>query len=598
MKFADQTGITELITLTKTALKPLETFKNSVTDVNGIVKSNGSGGFSAAVAGRDYAAASHTHTTKQIEGLSSAIADAEPFVVEMTSDSGNVTINKSFSEIKAAFDAGRICYARESKHGIILSLVGFFLHGGVIKATFVISSISKGITVTPHASIEALLVAEDNSIDTISSILQPQIKATGLLKGSGDGNISAAVAGTDYAAADHTHKIEDVNGLDSAMLLKNVSIALPSGTWYDICYGEDRFVAVGEEVIAYSLDGFSWHLATSYPEYTRWALVRYGNGKFIAMPNSAAMVAYSIDGITWTSATLPLSSNNWRSLCYGGGKFVALAGDDRTVYSSDGITWTQGSMPDTSNWCAICYGNGKFVAVNASNKAAYSTNGITWTANKIADNGAYYFITYGELNGIGVFVALQRDSGTWAGSTDGITWHTQFSEGFGANYQIEAITFGNGVFVAQIGYEIGMGFAVLGLKNLEWISTSNSFKSIGTNLFCYGNGLFISGYDSNNSCIFSVDGIEWNDGTRKNIVYPNSKIVTNEVKEVLRLNELQFELKSIQGGYVKKTGTTMTGPLVAQTNTSYTTAQMRNIIISTADPSGGNNGDIWLKYKA
>ena len=41
MKFADQTGITELITLTKTALKPLEAFKNSVTDVNGIVKSNG-----------------------------------------------------------------------------------------------------------------------------------------------------------------------------------------------------------------------------------------------------------------------------------------------------------------------------------------------------------------------------------------------------------------------------------------------------------------------------------------------------------------------------------------------------------------------------
>lgn len=42
----------------------------------------------------------------------------------------------------------------------------------------------------------------------------------------------------------------------------------------------------------------------------------------------------------------------------------------------------------------------------------------------------------------------------------------------------------------------------------------------------------------------------------------------------------------------------MTGALVAQTNTSYTTAQMRNVIISTADPSGGNNGDIWLKYEA
>ena len=68
MKFADQTGITELITLTKTALKPLEAFKNSVTDVNGIVKSNGSGGFSAAVAGTDYAAVSHTHDYLHLSG--------------------------------------------------------------------------------------------------------------------------------------------------------------------------------------------------------------------------------------------------------------------------------------------------------------------------------------------------------------------------------------------------------------------------------------------------------------------------------------------------------------------------------------------------
>lgn len=68
MKFVDQTGATELITLTKKALKPLETFKKSVTDVNGIVKSDGKGGFSAAAAGTDYAAASHTHSYLPLTG--------------------------------------------------------------------------------------------------------------------------------------------------------------------------------------------------------------------------------------------------------------------------------------------------------------------------------------------------------------------------------------------------------------------------------------------------------------------------------------------------------------------------------------------------
>ena len=43
-------------------------------------------------------------------------------------------------------------------------------------------------------------------------------------------------------------------------------------------------------------------------------------------------------------------------------------------------------------------------------------------------------------------------------------------------------------------------------------------------------------------------------------------------------------------------GGTMTGALVAQNNTNYTTKQVRNIFISTSDPSGGSNGDIWIKY--
>lgn len=49
-------------------------------------------------------------------------------------------------------------------------------------------------------------------------------------------------------------------------------------------------------------------------------------------------------------------------------------------------------------------------------------------------------------------------------------------------------------------------------------------------------------------------------------------------------------------GAVAKSGDTMQGILVAFPNTQYTTPQMRNIILSTADPSGGNNGDVWLKY--
>jgi hypothetical protein len=43
-------------------------------------------------------------------------------------------------------------------------------------------------------------------------------------------------------------------------------------------------------------------------------------------------------------------------------------------------------------------------------------------------------------------------------------------------------------------------------------------------------------------------------------------------------------------------GGTFTGVVTAQNNTSYTTKQVRNITLSTAAPSGGANGDIWMIY--
>ncbi len=56
----------------------------------------------------------------------------------------------------------------------------------------------------------------------------------------------------------------------------------------------------------------------------------------------------------------------------------------------------------------------------------------------------------------------------------------------------------------------------------------------------------------------------------------------------------------VSSTYLAKSGGTMTGALVAQTNTSYTTRQVRNVILSTSEPtsSDGQNGDIWFVYEA
>ena len=46
------------------------------------------------------------------------------------------------------------------------------------------------------------------------------------------------------------------------------------------------------------------------------------------------------------------------------------------------------------------------------------------------------------------------------------------------------------------------------------------------------------------------------------------------------------------------TGGTMSGMVMAQDNVNYTTAQLRNIILSSSEPSGGVNGQVWIKYTA
>ena len=46
------------------------------------------------------------------------------------------------------------------------------------------------------------------------------------------------------------------------------------------------------------------------------------------------------------------------------------------------------------------------------------------------------------------------------------------------------------------------------------------------------------------------------------------------------------------------TAGTFGGRMVSPADTAYTTAQVRNIVLSTASPSGGSNGCVWLKYEA
>ena len=88
------------------------------------------------------------------------------------------------------------------------------------------------------------------------------------------------------------------------------------------------------------------------------------------------------------------------------------------------------------------------------------------------------------------------------------------------------------------------------------------------------------------------------DATNTNVV-ANTSAVANHLIDATAHTKSQVELSNVDN--IKQlpiAGGTMTGVLVGQANTSYTTAQMRNVILSTGDAVLGSmgNGVIWIKY--
>ena len=75
----------------------------------------------------------------------------------------------------------------------------------------------------------------------------------------------------------------------------------------------------------------------------------------------------------------------------------------------------------------------------------------------------------------------------------------------------------------------------------------------------------------------------------------------SEISQITTTDGVTHDVKDTTARLTKvnKSGDTMTGQLIAQNNVAYSTAQVRNIILSTSEPTStdGANGDIWIVYK-
>ena len=182
--------------------------------------------------------------------------------------------------------------------------------------------------------------------------------------------------------------------------------------WNSVTYGDDTYVASGDQWMAYSTDGISWTEAEYFAgQYHSWKSVAFADDTFVVV-NSAAggvnRVMTSNDGVTWTPRNAGIQANEWTGVTYGAGVFVAVAGTgtDRVMTSPDGVTWTPRSAASANYWTAVTYGGGQFVAVAFGGAVMTSPDGITWTSQSSGNTALWRAVTAGPQ-----YVAVGQSSG-------------------------------------------------------------------------------------------------------------------------------------------------------------------------------------------
>jgi hypothetical protein len=279
--------------------------------------------------------------------------------------------------------------------------------------------------------------------------------------------------------------------------------------FYDVTYGNGRFVAVGDWGMSVtSPDGVTWTVrASGVPRALRG--VTYGNGRFVAVGDGVILT--SPDGVTWTkrgSGTYVLYG-----VTYGNGRFVAVGGNGVILTSPDGVTWTMGAS-GTDDWLlAVTYGNGLFVAVGIrigdrdgpgiAGAILTSADGVTWTVRPSWRGNYLQGVNY--VNGL--FIAVGGFSyglSPILTSADGVTWMLRWHD---RPSPLHDVTYGNGRFVAVGDW----GMSVTSADGVTW--RMEGFSGIHGHGVTYGNGLFVAvgstTVESAGAIVTSPDGVTW-----------------------------------------------------------------------------------------
>lgn len=223
--------------------------------------------------------------------------------------------------------------------------------------------------------------------------------------------------------------------------------------------------------------------------------------------------------------TLPSVYDNWKILS-NGVKYVAFQrSTTQTVnafaYSDDGKNWTSGTLPYTAKWTAGSSIGGRFIIKSAkSNSDTYtfftsSIDGVNWT---YSSSNRYFNPTTIYANGTWYKLASPAGSSSSnerciMSSTNGTTWSE--TKDFGSVI-LQDFTYGNGVFLTSY-QSLASYYTSRSTDCITWTDFNNPFGGglrarflfDGTKFICYAY------YENTTDLYTSTDGTTWTKQTGK-----------------------------------------------------------------------------------
>ena len=221
-------------------------------------------------------------------------------------------------------------------------------------------------------------------------------------------------------------------------------------SWRDIVYANGRFVAVGTNITATSVDGLNWvyrhnnrhfHLNGQTMEFVRWDSTR---NRFV-MGGSGGYVAYSTDGTIWynipsgtTSTTFGYAADGTRALIVGASGVWRESTDNGEYFYHQDTDFSQGGTSYN-----IALGKEGYLLTNTIN--LYRTR--DWNTyqlpfyNRVAANDRIEQVVYGN----GVYVARASNESVWV-SPNGVNWANGLVNNYTENVRVHNIVYAEGWF--------------------------------------------------------------------------------------------------------------------------------------------------------